>query len=58
MFVDVLPTFNCPEVMSYENLVFYSVLTGLISMDRMNIKKKILESSEVIMTLMKMPETK
>jgi 26S proteasome regulatory subunit N7 len=58
LFVDVLPTFNCPEVMSYETLVLYSVLTGIISMDRQSIKKKIIDSSEVIMALIKMPEIK
>ncbi len=45
LFVDVLPTFNCPEIMSYEKLVSYSVLTGLLNMDRPSLKKKILESS-------------
>ena len=45
LFVDVLPTFNCPEVMSYEQLVFYSILTGIISMDRLSLKKKVIESS-------------
>lgn len=58
LFVDVLPTFNCPEVMSYENLVTYSVLTGILNMDRVSIKKKILESSEAIVYLMKLPDIK
>jgi 26S proteasome regulatory subunit N7 len=42
LFVDVIPTFNCPDVMSYEKLVTYSVLTGLLNLDRVNLKKKIL----------------
>jgi len=41
-FVEVLPTFNATEIMNYEKLVFYSVLTGIISMKRPEIKKKIL----------------
>jgi 26S proteasome regulatory subunit N7 len=44
--------------MSYETLVTYSVVTGILSMDRMNIKKKILDSSEVIVYLMKIKEIK
>ena len=31
--------------MSYETLVTYSVITGIVSLDRKNIKKKILEAS-------------
>lgn len=42
LFVEVIPTFNCPEVMSYEKLVTYCVLTGILNMDRVSIKKKIL----------------
>lgn len=45
LFVDVLPTFNCPEVMSYETLVFYAVVTGLICLDRLNLRKKVIDSS-------------
>ncbi len=44
--------------MTYETLVTYAILTGIISMDRASIKKKIIESSEVIMHLMKLPEVK
>jgi 26S proteasome regulatory subunit N7 len=58
LFVDVLPTFNCPEIMSYEKLVTYSVLTGLLNMDRPSLKKKILESSSAIVYLMKLPDIK
>lgn len=58
LFVDVLPTFNCPEIMSYERLVTYSVLTGILNMDRVSIKKKIMESSEAIIYLMKLPDIK
>jgi 26S proteasome regulatory subunit N7 len=56
--VEVLPTFNATEIMNYEKLVFYSVLTGIISMKRPEIKKKIIESSEVIVYLMKLPDVK
>ena len=42
LFVDVLPTFNCPEVISYETLVFYAVITAIISVDRLTLKKKVI----------------
>jgi hypothetical protein len=44
--------------MDYETLVTYAVITGIISMDRQTIKKKILEGSEVVVYLMKLPEVK
>ena len=56
--MEVLPTFNCPEIMSYEKLVTYSVLTGLLHMDRVSIKKKILDSSEAIVYLNKLTDVK
>lgn len=58
LFVEVIPTFNCPEIMSYEKLVTYSVLTGILNMDRVSIKKKIIDSSEAIVYLMKLPDIK
>lgn len=44
--------------MSYEKLVTYSVLTGILNMDRVSIKKKIIESSEAVVYLMKLPDIK
>lgn len=58
LFVEVIPTFNCPEIMTYEKLITYCVLTGILNMDRPSIKKKILESSEAIVYLLKLPEIK
>ena len=58
LFVDVLPTFNCPEVMTYETLVFYAVITAIISLDRRTLKKKVVDSSEALVSLMKQPDTK
>lgn len=44
--------------MDYETLVTYAVITGIVSMDRQTIKKKIIEASEVVVYLMKLPEIK
>lgn len=44
--------------MSYETLVFYAVITAIISMDRLSLKKKVLESSEAIVSLMKQEDVK
>ena len=44
--------------MSYEKLITYCVLTGLLNMPRTSLKKKILESSEAIVYLTKLPEVR
>lgn len=44
--------------MSYEQLVFYAVTTGLISLDRLNLRKKVIDSSEAHVSLLKQPDLK
>jgi len=44
--------------MTYEKLVTYAALTGLLNMDRVSLKKKVIESSEAIVYLMKQPDVK
>jgi len=44
--------------MSYDTLVFYAITTGLISLDRLNLRKKIIDSSETLVSLLKQPELK
>jgi len=56
--VEVIPTFNCPEIMTYEKLVTYSVLTGILNLDRVSLKKKVIDSSEALVYLMKLPDIK
>jgi hypothetical protein len=49
--VDAIPTFNSTDIMSYEKLIYYAILTGLPFMTRKDIKKKLLDSSEVTVHL-------
>jgi len=42
--------------MSYEELIFYVVLTGIIFLGRSDIKKKIIESPEANVQLAKMKD--
>jgi len=51
--VSAIPTFNAPEVMGYDELIFYVVLTGIIFLSRSDIKKKIIESPEANVQLNK-----
>ena len=40
-FIDTLSTFTSTEMMSYQDFVKYAVLTSVISMQRVDIKKKV-----------------
>lgn len=54
--MSAIPTFNAPEVMTYEELIFYTVMTGIIFMNRADIKKKIIESPEATVQLNKLKD--
>jgi 26S proteasome regulatory complex component, contains PCI domain len=41
LFLDSIPTFNSPEVVTFNDLVFYTVLTSMVSLDRAEIRKKV-----------------
>ncbi|KRX09446.1 hypothetical protein PPERSA_00725 [Pseudocohnilembus persalinus] len=48
LFLQTISTFNSPEIISYNKLVYYTVLTSLISLPRSEIKEKIVHSPEVL----------
>jgi 26S proteasome regulatory subunit N7 len=41
LFLDTLSTFTSTEIMSYKEFVKYAVLTSLVSMQRVDIKKRV-----------------
>ena len=56
LFVDAMSTFNSPEIMSYEKLTFYTVVTGLMTLPRSEIKEKIINNSEVLSIIRDSPD--
>ena len=48
LFVDAMSTFNSPEIMTYDKLTFYTVVSGLMTLPRSEIKEKIINNSEVL----------
>eukprot|EP01069_Polyplicarium_translucidae_P007859 Polyplicarium_translucidae@DN3159_c0_g1_i1.p2 len=48
LFNDSLATFAASELVSFEDFVFYTVLTGMLTLDRPALKTKILASPEVL----------
>ncbi|KAI7901164.1 26S proteasome subunit RPN7-domain-containing protein [Cokeromyces recurvatus] len=55
LFLDTLSTFTSTEIMSYQDFVKYAVLTSLISMKRVDIKKKVLDAPEILEVISDIP---
>jgi 26S proteasome regulatory subunit N7 len=55
LFVDSLATFTSTELFSYERLVFYAVVSALVTFDRQNLRKQLIESPEVLTIIHKIP---
>ncbi|TIA86120.1 hypothetical protein E3P99_03780 [Wallemia hederae] len=47
-FLDTLSTFTCYELIDYDQFIIYTVITSLLTLDRVELKKRILESPEVV----------
>ncbi|KAI8335395.1 26S proteasome subunit RPN7-domain-containing protein [Chlamydoabsidia padenii] len=55
LFIDTLSTFTSTEMMSYQDFVKYAVLTSMISMQRVDIKKKVLDAPEILEVITDIP---
>lgn len=48
LFIDTLATFNSEELFSYEKNVYYTVITSIMTLDRVPLKEKVIDSPEVL----------
>mmetsp|Transcript_24714 Transcript_24714/g.53924 ORF Transcript_24714/g.53924 Transcript_24714/m.53924 type:complete len:389 (+) Transcript_24714:125-1291(+) len=48
LFLDALATFTATELFAYQSVIFYAVLTCMISLDRVTLKKKVVDAPEVL----------
>ncbi|KAL3137087.1 hypothetical protein ABBQ32_006672 [Trebouxia sp. C0010 RCD-2024] len=55
LFLDSTATFGATELMSYETLIFYSVVTSVITLDRVNLKKKVVDAPEILTVIDSIP---
>lgn len=55
LFVSALATFTPCELLTFRDFVFYTVITSLIAMDRSTLKKKILDSPEILTVVDEIP---
>lgn len=44
-------TFNAPEIIPFEKLVFYGVVLGMVTLHRKDLKSKVIDNSEIIAVL-------
>jgi 26S proteasome regulatory subunit N7 len=58
LLLDALPTFTATELIDYDEFVTLCVLAGVFALDRKDLKKKIIESPEVISVLPNVPTLK
>mmetsp|Transcript_2373 Transcript_2373/g.3389 ORF Transcript_2373/g.3389 Transcript_2373/m.3389 type:complete len:398 (+) Transcript_2373:107-1300(+) len=56
LFVDSVATFTATALCSYESLVFYTVITSMISLDRLSLRKKVVRSPEILQVVQDMPK--
>lgn len=47
LFLDAVSTFTSYELMNYEQLIFYTVVSAMLSLDRNDLRAKVIQSSEV-----------
>lgn len=48
LFLDSISTFTTYELFSYDTFIFYSVLTSIISLDRVSLKQKVVDAPEIL----------
>ncbi|XP_022738121.1 26S proteasome non-ATPase regulatory subunit 6 homolog [Durio zibethinus] len=55
LFLDSISTFTTYELFPYDTFIFYTVLTSIISLDRVSLKQKVVDAPEVLTVIGKIP---
>ncbi len=55
LFLDSLASFTATELVSFEEYAFLSCITGMLSLDRVTLKSKLIDSPEVLSVAKQMP---
>jgi 26S proteasome regulatory subunit N7 len=48
LFLDSVASFTCTELCTYNELIFYTVITSVLCMDRLTLRKRVVDSPEVL----------
>jgi len=55
LFLETISTFTAVELIDYKTFIYYTVLMSLASLDRVTLKKKVIDSPEVIAVIDSLP---
>ncbi|KAL5215061.1 hypothetical protein ABZP36_004213 [Zizania latifolia] len=55
LFLDSISTFTTYELFPYDTFIFYTVLTSVISLDRVSLKQKVVDAPEILAVIGKVP---
>lgn len=58
LFLDAVSTFTSTELITYKELIFYTVLTAVFALDRPAVRDKVVKGAEIQEELHSMPELK
>lgn len=54
LFLESISTFSSSEIMDFETFIFYTIIVSMVSLERPQMKKQLLESSDVLSVVHKM----
>ncbi|CAM6092444.1 unnamed protein product [Calypogeia fissa] len=55
LFLESISTFTTYELFSYDTFIFYTVLTSIVSLDRVSLKQKVVDAPEILTVIGKIP---
>ncbi|CAN1239631.1 26S proteasome non-ATPase regulatory subunit 6 homolog [Linum grandiflorum] len=55
LFLDSISTFTTYEIFPYDTFIFYTVVTSIISLDRVSLKQKVVDAPEILAVIGKIP---
>eukprot|EP01061_Rhynchopus_euleeides_P046352 TRINITY_DN8753_c0_g2_i1.p1 TRINITY_DN8753_c0_g2~~TRINITY_DN8753_c0_g2_i1.p1 ORF type:complete len:417 (+),score=195.15 TRINITY_DN8753_c0_g2_i1:53-1252(+) len=58
LFLGALSAFSSPELVTYNNFILFTTLVASVTLDRPTLKKKVLDSSEVLQVFPELPHMK
>jgi len=58
LFLDSIATFTSSELFSYERCIFYTVVTALVTLDRVSLKEKVVDAPEILTVIDNVPHLK
>lgn len=55
LFLETLSTFTSYELFDYKTFIFYAVVTSIVSLDRVSLKKKVIDAPEILSVILEIP---